>query len=308
MSPKAGLFAGEVTPSAPADNSPTSKEKGYVWMEYGSVFEPTSTQSGVGGIASTQENFYPTTVVDFPHPFEGESFDQLTMSVICQQTTRVGTAEADHMSAFNFKWTGDQTRLKVSRNGFGTMFFSGSMGTDAASGAAAKADVGVSDVNWADWYWMGISYSNVSGPVGHMYVVNLRTGAETGGVITSDNSADITFPANLDGSIDSSVYYGFRGSAASTLEEPWLGYLSQMYIHNKYIDFSVAGNRRLFCALDGAIDYGDIGELPLGEQPLIYLPGGHPSQNVGTRFIGVWDDDFWINPIYAAGLPPPTGT
>ena len=33
--PKAGLFAGEVTPQAPADDSPTTKQKGYWWMEYG---------------------------------------------------------------------------------------------------------------------------------------------------------------------------------------------------------------------------------------------------------------------------------
>ena len=37
MSPKAGLFAGEVTPQAPSDDSPTSKDKGYWWMEYGTV-------------------------------------------------------------------------------------------------------------------------------------------------------------------------------------------------------------------------------------------------------------------------------
>ena len=38
MSPKAGMFAGEVTPQAPADDAPTTKQKGYWWMEYGVTF------------------------------------------------------------------------------------------------------------------------------------------------------------------------------------------------------------------------------------------------------------------------------
>ena len=33
--PKAGLFAGEVTGSAPADGASTLKQKGYHWMQYG---------------------------------------------------------------------------------------------------------------------------------------------------------------------------------------------------------------------------------------------------------------------------------
>ena len=51
MSPKAGLFAGEVTPQAPADDSPTSKDKGYWWMEYGSVVIPPALPSASNVLA-----------------------------------------------------------------------------------------------------------------------------------------------------------------------------------------------------------------------------------------------------------------
>jgi hypothetical protein len=45
--PKAGLFAGEVTQAAPADGAATLKNKGYQWMEYGSV-----ASVGLCGLAS----------------------------------------------------------------------------------------------------------------------------------------------------------------------------------------------------------------------------------------------------------------
>jgi hypothetical protein len=37
MASFAGLFAGEVTESAPADGAVTTKEKGYIWFEWGNV-------------------------------------------------------------------------------------------------------------------------------------------------------------------------------------------------------------------------------------------------------------------------------
>lgn len=51
MSPKAGMFAGEVTQSAPADDSPTTKQKGYWWMEYGNVAIPPDLPSASNCLA-----------------------------------------------------------------------------------------------------------------------------------------------------------------------------------------------------------------------------------------------------------------
>ena len=59
--PRSGLFAGEVTSAAPADDSPTSKQKGYVWMEYGATPPPYVPEGydfdPLEGWCCTQENF-----------------------------------------------------------------------------------------------------------------------------------------------------------------------------------------------------------------------------------------------------------
>ncbi|GAH08187.1 unnamed protein product, partial [marine sediment metagenome] len=165
---------------------------------------------------------------------------------------------------------------------------------------------------WNNWYWFGASYRKSDG-MRRFWAVNLDTGVEssTAGAVGDDESLTFLPSATSDGTQDSVTSWGTQvnGPPAPTfLWATWKGYLSQVYMHNKYIDFSDSANRRLFCATDGEIDYGVDGSIPLSEQPLVYLPSGHPSSNVGTTFIGTWDTDFFVNPATVSGLQPPTGT
>lgn len=61
------------------------------------------------------------------------------------------------------------------------------------------------------------------------------------------------------------------------------GGLGEVFFHTAYIDLSVEANRRKFISYSGRpVSLGANGSLPLGVQPLIYLPTGDPSNNLGT--------------------------
>lgn len=72
-------------------------------------------------------------------------------------------------------------------------------------------------------------------------------------------------------------------SAAVTASLHWNGCLSELFFHNTYIDLSVEANRRLFitAGLD-PVELGSDGSIPLGVQPLLYMPKGLPSDNKGS--------------------------
>jgi hypothetical protein len=61
------------------------------------------------------------------------------------------------------------------------------------------------------------------------------------------------------------------------------GCLSEIFFHPTFLDISVEANRRLFRSAGGKpVSLGADGSLPLGVQPLIYMPAGDPSDNKGS--------------------------
>ena len=306
--PKAGMFAGEVTTSAPADGAATVKQKGYHWLEHGDVVVPfvpsTTTTSDAGGVAATQSNHHAGSP-NLLHPFEGESYDEFTMSIVGQITSNPSLGADTWSHAFNLHEFGENTVIGAFRHsGTGQLRFYHDVDSFGEIGSVSNGDINVtSTIN--DWYWIGFSYKK-STSSRHFHAVNLDTGTEL--FTSSFGGSDFSIKWDPSGDTkDTSVCnWGFQNWNVGKTFATWKGYLSQILIHNKYIDLSVAGNRRLFCALDGAIDYGSLGEIPLGERPLVYCHNGHPSSNVGTKFIGSWPSDFWINPaaVFDEHLPP----
>lgn len=308
MPPKSGLFAGEVTEAAPAAEATTAKQKGYQWMEYGNIFSPESTDCNTGGVAATQYNWHAGSP-NFTHPFAGDSFDEFTMSYVGKLTSAPTTIDGlDNSQVFSLKNGGDEIRF-VSMKLAGSIRIRAGMGTQLGSGNIFDRNVLI-DSTWDDWWWFGASYSKTLS-ARSFYGVNLETGAEVSGALgggESDLSIAFEPKVTSDNTPDSVCNWGFDEWQSPNTNRYYKGYLSQVFIHNKYIDFSVAANRRKFCALDGVIPYGIDGSIPLGEQPLVYLANGHPSSNTGLKFIGTWDTDFWINPARVAGGSPPIGT
>lgn len=61
------------------------------------------------------------------------------------------------------------------------------------------------------------------------------------------------------------------------------GCISEFLFHNTYIDLSVAANLQKFRSTGGRpVKLGANGSIPLGVQPLIYVPTGDPSANLGS--------------------------
>lgn len=77
--------------------------------------------------------------------------------------------------------------------------------------------------------------------------------------------------------------YSLGGSPGGTLL--FNGCLSEMFFHTTYLDLSVVANRRKFISSSGKpVSLGADGSLPLGVQPLLYVPDGDASGagNKGT--------------------------
>jgi hypothetical protein len=61
------------------------------------------------------------------------------------------------------------------------------------------------------------------------------------------------------------------------------GCLSEVFFHTTYLDISVEANRRKFFNAEGRpVNLGGDGSIPLGVQPLVYLPYGDPADNKGS--------------------------
>jgi len=311
---KAGIFAGEVTPLAPADGASTIKQKGYQWMEYGGGFFPASSE---GGIAGTQYN-YTTAVPSLSHPFASGDYSEMTFSFvgrIITPPTSVGSTDNSVPFCLSPAGVGD------TRNGFlcnrqvGVAYrWLCYMFDETGAGNVATGSIIIPDADITDWWWVGFSYSATT-TTAHFVAQNLTKGTTITvpeNISASGNNVKFFPSATSDGTPFSPCHWGFESLAAyfpsPTLYRTFKGYLSQVMIHNKYIDLSILANRNLFCAADGVIDYGVNGEIPFGEQPLVYLPNGHPSTNKGTLFIGNWEEDFYVNPATVSGPLPPQGS
>jgi hypothetical protein len=71
-----------------------------------------------------------------------------------------------------------------------------------------------------------------------------------------------------------------RTGSVYVSSNPLDAHLSELWIDNSYIDFSVASNRRKFITSGGDPVYlGMNGELPTGSTPLLFAPDGNPANN-----------------------------
>lgn len=310
--PKAGLFSGEITQSAPADNAITSFPKGYTWMEYGNAFVPASTTFGAsGGHAGTQEDWYGVepAIPSFRHPFYLKSYSEFTMAFVGKMTTFPQTGDIFKQAPFGFKQGGVSTNFLAGHDGFGGITWHASIGTIVGGDnkcVDSLMTITAGEAAWDDWYWVGVSYSAGGGGSGAFSIVNLETGFEKTVGIGASTGFNVEWGAN-EATIESACNWGFF-RPPEPVWQPWKGYLSQIYIHNNFTDLSIAENRRKFSALDGVIDYGPVGQAPQGSQALVYLTNGHVSSNVGSIHIGDFPTDFWITEPVVAGGTPPVGT
>ena len=153
--PKAGLFAGEVTESAPADGASTIKQKGYHWMEYGNIFKPESLSYVDGfGYASTQDNYW--AGVDFAHPFSGDSYNEFTIMGVFQATSIPSTTQ--DRGLFSLYMAGNKTKIFMRARSGPQIFIGFNMmvydGVTDKSISEAKVEVTLDHPSWSwgDWY------------------------------------------------------------------------------------------------------------------------------------------------------------
>ena len=260
------------------------------------------TVSDTGGHAITQYDWYDSSP-NFDHPFRGAEYPEFTASFVGRLTT--APTVSINRTAFNIQSfaMGFAEQPATSRY-FITTNLEGDGGN--ISNEPMFLD---SVANWdiLHWYWIGVSYSQ---PLNKHWlsVVNFSTGTESTIAGTITNNIDVWWSSVINGS-HSAV--GWGGSSLATQSPDvqlslWKGHLTQVYIDNAYYDFSVTANIRKFCGTDGVINLGLRGQVPAGATPLVYLPNGHPSSNVGTLNVGDYPSDFWLSgtEVYDEDQPP----
>jgi len=294
--PKAGLFAGEATESAPIDGALTTKQKGYHWMQWDAVPDRASAEFGDGkGYAATQNNYI--AGVDYPHPFEGQEFSEFTISMVFKSNTEPTFAVNEQ----------EPCGLN-SPGGFALRYYSGfgSQNIDASiysqpngasnlrigGGALRLESTGTAGWSPLHWYCITISYSQ---PLNLMVVayVNMSLGQEVAQTLTVASNTNVSYTGATSGGFASVASYGMKSvSAPDVLVRPWKGSIGHVLIHNGYVDVTQVGGRRLFSGIDGIIALGKNGQNPFGETPLIYMPSGGPWDNRGTANVGNYPADF----------------
>ena len=343
MPPKAGIFAGEVTTAAPADGAATLKQKGYQWMEYGNTTIPYVPESSYGGHSATHDHYFAEP--HLPHPLVGNVYSEWTESITFKAAT-APINSSDTRSLLSFSWPSlfqmQQYGALTGKWWLAVSFVSSNsigFGAQSVCNAALRLDhdtatesIGGGLGTWTeyntegwgplDWYTVTATYSQ---PLNRFVVswVNLTRGEEVisefgtgvldtfGGEIT--NNIDVSFVASTYGSLNSMVVWG-ASSVYSTgvpadpydLLLKWDGYISNIFIHGKYVDLADEDTRRKFSAIDGLISTGDNGEIPFGEAPMVYMPSGGPWENLGTQSVGNYPEDFLIRhaPTYNVVIPP----
>lgn len=308
---KSGLFAGEITQAAPANQAITSKQKGFQWMEH-DVWSPISGafSSGVG-YAATTDGWYVANP-EVTHPLLNGSYPEFTMSTVFK--SGVDPASSVHYAPFGI---GGATTMDMfgqsSLNKIGIVVRSQTAATfnlNIVGDTVTLDSAGDDTVGWSPfhWYCVTTSYSQPLNDIA-ISIVNMSLGLEIVRTPAVINNVNIEFHANQCGAghVGSSMGYGCRfGTNPTTPSIPWVGSLANTFVHNQYTDLTITGNRRKFSGIDGVINIGDVGQNPFSEQPLIYLPRGIPNDQRGTAILGDYPDDFYLSdPIEIdTDLPP----
>ncbi len=265
------------------------------------------------GYAATQHTFY--AGADFTHPFQGANYSNFFMGAVFKN--KASDLDVTPRGIFNFyngvigTTFGKGARPSIQH--FFTFTISGYNGGANRRIISDDFELTIDFPTWStnDWYWMGVSYGQ--GPnAATIALVNLSQGEETFSATTVHNNDNVEWDPASDGNAKSLVTYGYQtpdgNGAPGDPSLAFNGAISQIMIHNSYLNLTVAANRRKFCQLGGVIDLGATGEIPFGEQPLIYMPFGHPSLNVGSLNIGTWPTDFFVtSPVSRFEENPPLG-
>lgn len=268
-------------------------------------FEITATSgtaAATAGAYATQYEYVESTP-NLVNPFASMSADGFTIRCVARATTMPTNL--------------DQVTFDISQGG-GTSFnikksplfdqwyweatISDQIGAYKIASDVCQITTGHTGWNWWDQYDLIMSYSNTLNEC-YLVVVNHSVGEEHVQAVPITNRVNVgwTDEATSNGSADSLVTWGCGEASGGGLNSLFNGYLSQVLIHDKYIDLSVEANRRLFSKLTGMIDLQDARQI-FGEQPLVYQPYGSPSLNIGSLFIGNFPADF----VYHTSETPAT--
>jgi len=298
---KSGLFAGKSTQDAPTNGALTTKQRGYHWFEWTKAI-PTSGEFSetLGGTAS-QNGYNGRT--SFPHPFEGQTFPEFTVSVT-YQVSREPTFADNRRDTFGtipmkiYQWY-------YSSNNIIQLYGILSGGKQMALGIEKGA---FTTWLWDHWYCCTISFSQTLDTL-VMCWSNLTLGEEYWEYHVDPDNTPVDFTGATSGTAASMFAYGggqANVDAPDYMSNPFVGTLSNFVIHNKYIDLGVEGNRRAFCGIDGVINIGERGQNIFNEIPLLYMPQGGPWDSRGTANTGVYPDDFWYRQPLSLdqNLPP----
>jgi len=271
----------------------------------------SSVVDGSSGYMYTQEDYFGSDP-NFEHPFYGESYDAWTMSGVFRFT---GGLDTSRRSIFMLQHA--STRLNMGMRIIGSPdepYISCNLGSnDGASFNIVQGSIRMSTelAAWPenaehDWIWAALSWSR-SLDIVKMAVRHFATQQEYFKTIATETSArnlewDNAVPTNV-----SSICSWGCGipTGISPGLELWLGDISQVIMHNQYLNLSEAASRNKLCHLDGITNLGVNGEIPFGGQPLVYLPNGLPSGNKGSIHIGDYPADFYLEGAEVPGASPP---
>lgn len=268
-----------------------------------------ATFSATEGHAITQYDWYDPTP-NFEHPFRGEEYSEYTISTVAratqEPTVQTPMTLAQHQpvgGTFGFQKQPATNRLFFNINFHGE--------SDLRISQHSIFLDSMTGWEYFHWYWLGMSYSQ---PLNKCWfaIANLTLGDETAVATTVSNNINVWWQSGISG-VNSVC--GWGGGTLATQDPDvqkflWHGYLSQVFIHNQYSDFSVTANRRKFAHLDGVVNLGIQGQIPFGSQAKIYMANGLPSSNTGSLDVGDFPTDFWLagDETLDEQLPPVSAT
>lgn len=246
------------------------------------------------GTTATQDNWF--DAVSSPHPLASNFYDGWTTSTVFKSDIAPDSGNP-HLRTFSILtpggtglwFTSGQIRLRT------VLYSQPSVTANQFIGFKWLTIEAGDQSNWKfdDWYCVTASYSKTLA-VYKISWVNLTRGEEVTEDGTIINNEGIDFFSATSGHFQSMMVWGADGfSNVTTPVHPWKGSLGHSYVLGSYIDLDIESNRRLFSSLTGIKSLGTQGELPSGSQALVYLPWGHPSENLGSEDIGTWSTDFF---------------
>ena len=258
--------------------------------------------SGIG-YSYTQDQYQPAP--NFPHPFRNQIYNEFTTSAIFSPQNFPNNTEDTNI--FGIMRDGAPLNMFARKRPINNqIYFQASLGSYDAGGPQSDSvgfytfELTLAHPTWliTDWYWMALSYDSVGGSFKGA-LRNLTQGEEEIVDVPIVSQVPIEFDA-----MTLVASFCIWGSDRSTTQVIAMA-MSQLVIHNKYIDLSVAANRNKFCCPTGVIDIGDNGEYIFGETPLVHSPRGFPQEANGTVFIGDLDDLHAYEEIDRPDILPP---